>query len=566
MEIIVPAISSRKKLQNIFLLLIILSSQIFSSLNIAKAELKSSQSHFAKISRKPIPSNFCKNTPFPSDCESIYLTGFSTSFPSSKQDLFDHSVQYTIGKAHWTRTLAHDLSFTSSKRLGAHSETAAIIDCLELLDDTVDLLSNVVVSRNEVPKTYRDDDVHTWLSAALTNQETCLESLETHRLESEKATMATSARNLSQLITNSLSLYLSSTKSKSGAGAGARKLLSVGEFPAWVTAGDRQLLEAPVEEIKAHAVVAKDGSGSHGTIGAAIDELSASMAEGGRTVIQIKAGTYQEYIKIPTKQKNVLLVGEGKGKTVIVGNKNSDDGSTTYNSATVGAMGDGFIARDITFVNSAGPGKHQAVALRVGSDRSVVFRCSVVGYQDTLYTHSKRQFYRDTDIYGTVDFIFGNSAVVFQSCNISPRKPSSSGLRNFITAQGRSSPDQNTGISIHNCRISAASDLAPVKSSYQTFLGRPWKQYSRTVIMQSFLDDSINPSGWSPWSGGFGLKTLFYAEYMNTGPGASTGRRVSWAHASLTAPEANSFTVAGFIAGNAWLPSTGVSFDSGLVG
>ncbi|PON60164.1 Pectinesterase, Tyr active site [Parasponia andersonii] len=231
-------------------------------------------------------------------------------------------------------------------------------------------------------------------------------------------------------------------------------------------------------------------------------------------------------------------------------------------------MGDGFIARDITFVNSAGPAKHQAVALRVGSDRSVVFRCSILGYQDTLYTHSKRQFYRETDIYGTVDFIFGNSAVVFQSCNIFSRKPASSGLRNFVTAQGRSSPDQNTGISIHNCRISAASDLAPVKSSYETYLGRPWKQYSRTVIMESFLDDSISPAGWSSWSGGFGLKTLFYGEYMNTGPGASTGRRVNWAgyHASLTAPQANSFTVAGFISGNVWLPSTGVSFDSGLLG
>ncbi|WP_198668982.1 pectinesterase family protein, partial [Homoserinimonas sp. OAct 916] len=101
-------------------------------------------------------------------------------------------------------------------------------------------------------------------------------------------------------------------------------------------------------------------------------------------------GTHNEYIKIPTKQKNVMLVGDGKDKTVIVGNRNSEDGSTTYNSATVGAMGDGFIARDITFKNSAGPDKHQAVALRVGSDRSVVYKCSIQGYQDSLYTHSKR--------------------------------------------------------------------------------------------------------------------------------------------------------------------------------
>ena len=36
------------------------------------------------------------------------------------------------------------------------------------------------------------------------------------------------------------------------------------------------------------------------------------------------------------------------------------------------AMGDGFIARDITFVNSAGPAKQQAVALRVEIGRAHV--------------------------------------------------------------------------------------------------------------------------------------------------------------------------------------------------
>ncbi|KAJ4904147.1 hypothetical protein Rs2_18098 [Raphanus sativus] len=218
-------------------------------------------------------------------------------------------------------------------------------------------------------------------------------------------------------------------------------------------------------------------------------------------------------------------------------------------------MGDGFIARDITFVNSAGPSAEQAVALRVGADKSVVYRCSIEGYQDSLYTHSKRQFYRDTDITGTVDFVFGNSAVVFQSCNFVARK---SGQKNFVTAQGRSNPGQNTGISIHNCKITAQST---------TYLGRPWKEYSRTVVMQSFLGGSIPPSGWSPWSGGFGLKTLFYGEFGNSGPASSVSGRVKWAgyHSSLTVKEAEGFTVAGFIGGTMWLPSTGVSFDSGLV-
>lgn len=124
------------------------------------------------------------------------------------------------------------------------------------------------------------------------------------------------------------------------------------------------------------------------------------------------------------------------------------------------------MAKGITFINSAGPNKHQAVALRVGSDKSVIYQCSIQGYQDSLYTHSKRQFYPDSDIHGTVDFIFGNSVVVIQNCNIFSLK---SAYRNFVTAQGRIDLNQNTGIIIQNCTISGVLPQS-------TYLGRPWKK------------------------------------------------------------------------------------------
>lgn len=227
-------------------------------------------------------------------------------------------------------------------------------------------------------------------------------------------------------------------------------------------------------------------------------------------------------------------------------------------------VGDNFIARDITIRNTAGPNNHQAVALRSGSDLSVFYRCSFEGYQDTLYVHSQRQFYRECDIYGTVDFIFGNAAVVLQNCNIFARKPPN--RTNTLTAQGRTDPNQNTGIIIHNCRVTAASDLKPVQSSVKTFLGRPWKQYSRTVYIKTFLDSLINPAGWMEWSGDFALNTLYYAEYMNTGPGSSTANRVKWrGYHVLTSPsQVSQFTVGNFIAGNSWLPATNVPFTSGL--
>ncbi len=82
-----------------------------------------------------------------------------------------------------------------------------------------------------------------------------------------------------------------------------------------------------------------------------------------------------------------------------------------------------FIAQGVTFRNTAGPTLHQAVALRVN------------GYQDSLYAHSLRQFYRDTTIMGTVDFVFGNAAAVFQDCTILVRAGAPGSTTSTITAQ-----------------------------------------------------------------------------------------------------------------------------------
>ena len=80
----------------------------------------------------------------------------------------------------------------------------------------------------------------------------------------------------------------------------------------------------------------------------------------------------------------------------------------------------GFVAMNITFRNTAGAIKYQAVTVRNGPNMSTFYSCRFEAYQDTLYTHSLRQFYRECDIYGTVDLIFGNAAVVFQIVTFTP--------------------------------------------------------------------------------------------------------------------------------------------------
>uniref|UniRef100_M1BIS0 Pectinesterase n=1 Tax=Solanum tuberosum TaxID=4113 RepID=M1BIS0_SOLTU len=225
-------------------------------------------------------------------------------------------------------------------------------------------------------------------------------------------------------------------------------------------------------------------------------------------------------------------------------------------------VGQGFVAVNITFQNTAGAINHQAVAVRNGADLSTFYSCSFQGYQDTLYVHSLRQFYRECDIYGTVDFIFGNAAAVFQNSNIYPKLPLQNQF-NAITAQGRTDPNQNTGISTQNCNVKPADDLKFSNSSTQTYLGRPWKEYSRTIYAQSFIDGFVNPLGWREWPGDFALNTSYYAEFNNTGPGSNTSGRVTWPGFHVI--DAANFTVSSFLLGDNWLPQTGVPYFSGLL-
>ncbi|RVX01001.1 Pectinesterase 2 [Vitis vinifera] len=487
--------------------------------------------------------SWCSQTPYPQPCEYFLSHKPDHSPIKQKSDFLKISMQLALERALRAESNTYSLGSKCRNEL----EKTAWSDCLKLYEYTILRLNKTVDPNTKCSQV----DSQTWLSTALTNLETCQAGFV--ELGVSDYLLPLMSNNVSKLISNTLSLNkvpYTEPSYKEG-------------FPTWVKPGDRKLLQSSSPASQANIVVAKDGSGDYTTIKAAVSAASKRSGTG-RYVIYVKAGTYNENIEIGAKLKNIMLLGDGIGKTIITGSKSVGGGSTTFNSATVAAVGDGFIGRGLTIRNTAGAANHQAVALRSGSDLSVFYQCSFEGYQDTLYVHSERQFYRECDIYGTVDFIFGNAAVVLQNCNIYPRNPPNK--TNTITAQGRTDPNQNTGISIHNCKVTAASDLKSVQSSVKTYLGRPWKEYSRTVFMKTYLDSLINPAGWMEWSGNFALKTLYYGEYMNTGPGSSTSNRVNWAgyHVITSSSEASKFTVGNFIAGNSWLPATNVPFTSGL--
>ncbi|KAL5728190.1 pectinesterase [Ranunculus cassubicifolius] len=495
-----------------------------------------------------IPTNkdvkwWCSNTPHPKLCRRLFK---SPSYVPRKKSSFRNRVIKDIIEEALTAQ-SHNKGL--GRKCRNEREKAAWADCITLYQNTISQLNRTV----DATIYSSDIDAQTHLSTSLTNLETCRNGF--RELGVADFILPQMTNNVSQLIANSLAINKVN-------GTAEQPASYQDGFPNWVAPGDRKLLQASSPQ--ANIVVAQDGSGNLKTVNEAIDAAS-KMKRSGRFIIYVKAGTYKENVLIGNSLKNIMLLGDGMKSTIITGSRSVGGGFTTFNSSTLAVTGDGFIARGITFRNTAGPQNGQAVAMRSGSDLSVFYKCGFEGYQDTLYVHSQRQFYRECYIYGTVDFIFGNAAVVLQNCMIYVRK-NILGKQNVVTAQGRSDPNQNTGISIHNSRVMASADLRPVLSQYKTYLGRPWQRYSRTVFMQTYLDTLIDPAGWTPWNGSFALDTLYYGEYKNVGPASSTVRRVQWPgyRVVTNAAEASKFTVENFIAGRSWLPTTDVPFTAAL--
>nr|Q96575.1 RecName: Full=Pectinesterase 2.2; Short=PE 2.2; AltName: Full=Pectin methylesterase 2.2; Flags: Precursor [Solanum lycopersicum]AAB38792.1 pectin methylesterase [Solanum lycopersicum] len=498
-------------------------------------------------------SNLCKTAQDSQLCLSYVSDLMSNEIVTTDSDGLSILMKFLVNYVHQMNNAIPVVS-KMKNQINDIRQEGALTDCLELLDQSVDLVSDSIAAIDK--RTHSEHaNAQSWLSGVLTNHVTCLDELDSFTKAMINGT------NLDELISRAkvaLAMLASVTTPNDDV-----LRPGLGKMPSWVSSRDRKLMESSGKDIGANAVVAKDGTGKYRTLAEAV--AAAPDKSKTRYVIYVKRGIYKENVEVSSRKMKLMIVGDGMHATIITGNLNVVDGSTTFHSATLAAVGKGFILQDICIQNTAGPAKHQAVALRVGADKSVINRCRIDAYQDTLYAHSQRQFYRDSYVTGTIDFIFGNAAVVFQKCKLVARKPGKY-QQNMVTAQGRTDPNQATGTSIQFCNIIASSDLEPVLKEFPTYLGRPWKKYSRTVVMESYLGGLINPAGWAEWDGDFALKTLYYGEFMNNGPGAGTSKRVKWPgyHCITDPAEAMPFTVAKLIQGGSWLRSTGVAYVDGL--
>ncbi|KAL4273394.1 hypothetical protein GQ457_13G024720 [Hibiscus cannabinus] len=513
---------------------------------------------------KKVVKTICQPTDYQEACENS-LAGSNSSDP---KDLIKAGLQAAIEEIKKVVSNSGTIQDAAKDPMSRQ----ALDNCKELMGYAIDDLTKSFNQLGAFSASTLDEYVENlkiWTGGSITYQQTCLDGFV--NVSTEAGEKMRKLLNTSQKLTsNGLAMVSEIPKlirdlnfpGMTRAGGSTRKLLAKDGFPSWVSFQQRMLLQQKVSQMKANVVVAKDGSGKYTSINQALKEVPNKNAS--PFVIYIKAGVYNEKVTVDKYKSNVVFIGDGPTRTTITGRLNFVDGTSTFNTATVAIMGPKFLAKDIGFQNTAGAIKHQAVALKIQSDQTIFHNCQMDGYQDTLYAHSQRQFFRDCTISGTIDFIFGDSTAVFQNCKLIIRKPLDR-QKCIVTAQGRSNRRLATGFVLQNCIISGAQDYLPVKASSKTYLGRPWHEYSRTLVMQSQLDAIIAPEGWLPWNGNFALDTLWYAEFNNRGPGAVQTNRVKWRGIQkITAAQAQQFTAGVFLLGGQWIPSSGVPYTAGL--
>lgn len=270
-------------------------------------------------------------------------------------------------------------------------------------------------------------------------------------------------------------------------------------------------------------VVSQDGSGDFTSVAEAV------KAAAKNDTVFVKNGVYRERVEIFTP--DITLIGEDREKTVIeygLYAKMICNGEKlgTFRSYTFLVNTDGFTCKNMTISNTAGFGERvgQAIAVYAEGDRISFENCRLLGHQDTLFTGPLpykeiekggfkgptefaerkvgRQLYRSCYIEGEVDFIFGSAAAVFEDCELFSLDCGKE-VNGYVTAAStyKGEPD---GYIFKNCRFTGN---CPAETVY---LGRPWRNYAKTVLISCELGAHIKREGFHDWNKTDARDTVFY--------------------------------------------------------
>ncbi|MFS7888248.1 putative pectinesterase [Helianthus anomalus] len=256
--------------------------------------------------------SICSQTPFTELCNSIIDDGFGS-----------HKSRTRVSMSQAQDALKHVLA-RSQCTLDAQTNTT-LMDCLRLYIDVINHINRSTTHMNPT-------DVEKWVEATTVKHSACLTGFKNS--------------NISGFFVDVLA---------------SKNRHVANNF--YMTHNDRSIQLAKRGATKANLVVAKDGSGDFNTITEAIETSEHKRIGIRRFIIYVKAGIYKENIIIKQSMTNLMLIGDGIDATIITNNKSVYEGISTNNTATVQVWGSAFVAVGITFENTAGPEKQQAIAL-----------------------------------------------------------------------------------------------------------------------------------------------------------------------------------------------------------
>uniref|UniRef100_A0A2N9HSX9 Pectinesterase inhibitor domain-containing protein n=1 Tax=Fagus sylvatica TaxID=28930 RepID=A0A2N9HSX9_FAGSY len=151
----------------------------------------------------------CSATTYPAVCVQS-LSAYGSAIQQNPRQLTQTALSVSLSKAQSTKTFVTKLSHFKNLKT---KEYEAIKDCLDEVGDSADRLSRSIQELKNFGKAKGQDflwhmsNVETWVSAALTDENTCIDGFAGKALDGKvKASIKTQVVNLAQVTSNALSL------------------------------------------------------------------------------------------------------------------------------------------------------------------------------------------------------------------------------------------------------------------------------------------------------------------------------------------------------------------------
>ncbi|KAF9617169.1 hypothetical protein IFM89_034320 [Coptis chinensis] len=148
----------------------------------------------------------CNETTYPQLCVKS-LSSYSNKIKANPQKLAYTALSLSLKSAKNTSSVVSKLSQQSNLK---RNERAAIKDCVENISESIDELRQSVKeikTLNATQLDYKMSNIMTWVSAALTDDDTCLEGLDEETVKGKiKDTVSKNVLNIAQMTSNALAL------------------------------------------------------------------------------------------------------------------------------------------------------------------------------------------------------------------------------------------------------------------------------------------------------------------------------------------------------------------------